>query len=100
MSVRAHSKKDEIEARNSACFELEKLSESLFVGGGNGVSVRILCREPEYVPGRDGNFRQHGFVRHPVIAVRVVRRDVSLISPEKEHTIPGKCGPGIGCQQV
>src|SRR5579871_1292614 len=100
VSIRPHPQKDQIEARDPARIELKKLSQCLLIGRCDFVRVRILRRNPEYVSRWYRNFREHRFVHHPVIALRIIGWHMPLISPEKEHAVPGKGRSSIGCEKV
>src|ERR1700722_9730914 len=41
-----------------------------------------------YLVGPQSELAQHRAIRHPVIALGIVRRDASLVAPEKLHFLP------------
>ena len=99
MPIRTHAQQDQIKARKLLWFESKNLSHCLFIGFRGGRGIRHFRRHPKDVAGRHRNFCKHGLVRHAVVAIRIHRRDMPLIAPEKERAVPRQGRARIGRQQ-
>ena len=88
VAVRPQAEQDQIEARELAWRQGKKAAQSLLVGQGCGPGVGFFGVNPEYILRAQGDLGQHGFIRHAVVAVGMVRRYVAFVAPEKTDFVP------------
>src|SRR5260370_40283810 len=95
MSIRPHAQQNQIKAGKVACVQREKLPHSLLRSLRRRHRILLLCWDWKAVSWWNGNLRQQRFPRHAVVAVRIVRGNMTLIAPEKEHLSPGQGSVGV-----
>src|SRR5262245_42766886 len=85
MSVGAHSQEDEIEVWPLVG---EECTEGRGITRCGPLMVRVFRRDPKDVFARYRNLQQQGFISSSVVAILMIGRDASLVSPEKIDRTP------------
>ena len=88
MAVRPHAEKDQVQAWPLARRGTENARQLFRVLACRLVPVGPFCRHPVEVLRRQRRSFQHGAADHAVIALRVVRRDATLIHLEQMNIRP------------
>ena len=88
MAVRPHAEKDQVQAWPLARRGTENARQLFRIFACRLVPVGSFCRHPVEVLRRQRRSFQHGVANHAVIALRVVRRDATLIHLEQMNIRP------------
>src|SRR5579872_160992 len=67
---------------------MEELFYCLFVLHSGLPGIRQLGWNAENIFRRNRQFREQSLIRHAVVAVRAIRRDMTLVAPEEKHFAP------------
>src|SRR5450432_3734999 len=87
MAIVAQAKQDEIKARPVVVGRREKLTQLLGIVLGGGISVQF-CADTVNVLVGNRDFRQQRLAGHAKVAVRVLRRNVALVTEENMDSVP------------
>src|SRR4029077_1378660 len=79
--------------------KMKEIFDHLLVLKGCGCGVFFLGMNSKNIFRWHLDFRKQGFIDHPVITVRIVRWNVTLVAPEKIDLVPWNAGLG-GQQRV
>ena len=93
MTVRSHAQQDEIETRAVRFGEVELLAQHGFILVGNGLGIREFARHAMNVRHGNGHTAEECFMGHSIIIVRMIRWDVTFISPKKPDFCPIELTP-------
>src|SRR5258708_13119879 len=85
MPLGTHAKQHEVKARYSRPEHAVQLG---FIVGGSSSGVRILGSHAMDIGFWYWNVPEHRLVRHTVVAVGIVRRDMAFVAPKKLDFIP------------
>src|SRR5262244_4604922 len=87
MTIRAHAQENQVKAWQGVSCKLKGSPQRRFILVGSllgiflgGNSINMVCW--------DGDLGEHGFVRHAIIAVLMIRWNVALIPPEEAGLLP------------
>src|SRR5262249_52202142 len=87
MAVRAHAQENQVKAWQGIPCKLKGSLQRRFLLVGSLLGIFLGCNTINV--GRwNGDFREHGFVRHAIIAVLMIRWNVALIPPEEVGLLP------------
>src|SRR5262249_45497775 len=87
MTIRAHAQENQVKAWECASRKLKSSPQRRFILVCSLLRLFLRCNTVNM--GRwNGDFREHGFVRHAVIAILMIRWDVALIAPEEVGLLP------------
>src|SRR5581483_12356754 len=89
VAIRTQPQQDQIEARGLVTAKTKSLLQDAFIFLRSGSGVGILGWYAEDVLGIGCNQRQHSLLRHAVVAVRMIGRNVALVTPEESDLAPG-----------
>src|SRR5690349_11144179 len=89
MTVRPHAKQDQVEARELFIGQAENFGQRSVVLSGSSSGIPVLSMNAMNILCRNGNPRDHRFIRHAVVAVSVIRRNMALVAPEEVDLSPG-----------
>src|SRR5450631_327956 len=95
MPVIAHSQSDYVEAWNLRPFQPKSHSDFCFVECGGPLRIQF-ARHSSYLYGLDGHLVEKSFAHHPVIALRIFRRNSPLINKEDFQLLPGNLRTELG----
>ena len=93
MTVRSHAQQDEIETRDFRFGDFELLAQHGFILVGNGLGIREFARHAMNVRHGNGQVAEERFMGHSIITVRMIRWDVTFISPKKPDFRPIELTP-------
>ncbi len=83
-----------IEAGKLSRGEMEKIFQGLLVLQSRRCRIFFLGVNAKNIFRRHWDLRQQRFVDHAVIALRMIGRDVALVTPEKINLVPRDVGLG------
>src|SRR5258705_4979659 len=92
MSVGSQTQKDQIKAGELSWRETEKFLQGLLILPSGVVHVFLFSVNAENILPTHRDLRQQRFIRHAVIAVGVVGRNVTLVTPEDPNLVPWNGG--------
>src|SRR5712691_2202446 len=98
MTIRAHAQENQVKAWECASLKLKSSPQRCFVLVGSLLGL-FLGGNPINMGRWNGDFGEHGFVRHVVITVLMIRWDVALIPPEEVGLLPRDPVPVGGADQ-
>ncbi len=88
MSVRSHAQQDQVETRDVRFGGLELFTQRGFILVGSGLGIGEFTRHAMNLRRGNGQVAKECFMGHSVITVRMIRRDVTFVSPEKPDSRP------------
>ena len=88
MTVLPHAQQDEIETGDVRFGDVELLPQHGFILVGNGLGIGEFARHAMNLRHGNGHPAEKRFMGHSIIAVRMIRRDVTFISPKKPDFRP------------
>src|SRR5882724_1125209 len=94
MSVGSQTQKDQIKAGELSWRETEKFLQGLLIFPSGVVRVLLFSVNAKNILRTHRDLRQQRFISHAVIAVGVVGRNVTLVTPEEPNLVPWNGGLG------
>src|SRR4029078_8134752 len=88
VAVRTDAQQDEIESREFARRGTEEFAQVVLIEVRRLFGVGQLTVHAGEVFRRTWKLGQQRLFRHPKVALRKIRRDVALVSPEEENLVP------------
>ncbi len=88
MPVRSHAQQDQIETRGVRFGDLELLTQRRFIVVGSGLGIGKFTRHTMNLCRGNGQVAKERLMGHSVITVRMIRRDVTFVSPKKPDFRP------------
>ena len=88
MPIRAHAQQDQIETRDVRLADPELLTQRGFILVGGGLGIGEFTWHTMNLRRGNGQVAKECFMGHSVIAVRMIRGDVTFVSPTKPDFRP------------
>jgi hypothetical protein len=86
--IRAQAQEHEIESRNRRSRRGEDAAQLLLVQSRGTLGIGLLTAHAMHVLGQNRNVAQEALERHVVVAVGMIRRHASLVTPEHVRSLP------------